>query len=226
MDYYGSMKFVFCLVAALYLPLGVFAQALVPTVAPEPAPPASPIDAPLFYQLLLGELNVQGGEPGTGYSLLLDAARKTNDADLYQRAVDVALQSRAGDAALQAARAWTQAQPSSQPAWRITLQILIALNQTGEIGELLKAQLAALPVQERSAAISAIPRAFSRVSDKKEAARIVEQALAEHRNRPETGAAAWIATGRMRILAGDQNGALDAAQRALAFEPNAEGAAL
>lgn len=220
------MKLVFCLVAVLYLPVGVFAQTPVPATVPEPAPPASAIDAPLFYQLLLGELNVQDGDPGTGYSLLLDAARKTNDADLYQRAVDVALQSRAGEAALQAARAWSQAQPMSQAARRITLQILIALNQTGEIGNLIKAQLDALPVQDRPAAISAIPRAFMRVADKKEAARIVESSLAEHLSRPETGAAAWIALGRMRVLAGDPGGALDAARRAQAFDPGAKDAAL
>jgi tetratricopeptide (TPR) repeat protein len=220
------MKLAFCLVAALCLPVDGFAQASTPGAPPEPAPAASAIDAPLFYQLLLGELSVQGGDPGAGYSLLLDAARKTNDADLFQRAVDIALQSRAGDAALQAARAWSQAQPSSQAARQVTLQILLALNQIRETGDLLKVQLAALPVQERSAAISAIPRAFIRVSDKKEAARIVEQALAEHLNRPETGAAAWIAVGRMRVLAGDPKGALDAAQRAVAFDPHAEGATL
>ena len=226
LDYYGSMKLVFCLVAALHLPASVFAQAPASTVAVEPAPSASAMDASLFFQVLLGELDVQYGEPGTGFSKLLDAARKTNDPDLYQRAVDVALQARAGDAALQAARAWSQAQPASQAARRITLQILIALNQTGDIGELLRAQLAALPVQDRPAALAAIPRAFLRVSDKKEAARIVEQALAEHLNRPETGEAAWISTGRMRVLAGDPKGALDAAQRALAFAPQSEGAAL
>ena len=36
----------------------------------------SSLDADLFYQLLLGELNARGNEPGAGYSLMLDAARK------------------------------------------------------------------------------------------------------------------------------------------------------
>ena len=65
-----------------------------------------------------------------------------------------------------------------------------------------------------------------RVADKKEAARIVESSLAEHLSRPETGAAAWIALGRMRVLAGDPDGALDAARRAQAFDPGAKDAAL
>jgi tetratricopeptide (TPR) repeat protein len=220
------MKLVFCLVAALCLPMGVIAQLSTPTAAQDSPTSTSPMDAALFYQLLLGELNVQEGEPGTGYSLLLDAARKTNDASLFQRAIDVALQSRAGEAALQAARSWSQAQPSSREARQITLQILIALNRIGETGDLLATELAALPMNERSTAISAIPRGFSRASDKKEAARVVEKALAEHLVRPETGAAAWIASGRMRMLAGDPEGALDAARRALVFDPRATGALL
>ena len=32
---------------------------------------------PTVYQLLLGEMQVSAGEPGAGYSLILDAARKT-----------------------------------------------------------------------------------------------------------------------------------------------------
>ena len=226
MDYYESMKIAFCLVAALSLPFNAAAQSPAPEVTSETAPATSAMDAALFYQLLLGELNVQGGEPGTGYSLLLDAARKTNDAALYQRAVDVALQARAGDAALQAVTAWTRAQPASREARRIMLQILIALNRVGEIGDLLATEIAAVPLKDRSAAIAAIPQGFLRVSDKQLAAQIVEKALEAHLNQPETGAAAWITAGRMRLLANNQEGALDAARRAQAFNPRAEGAAL
>jgi tetratricopeptide (TPR) repeat protein len=145
---------------------------------------------------------------------------------LYQRAVDIALQSRAGEAALQAARAWQQAQPASRDARRLTLQILIALNRIGETGELLAAEIAATPLADRSVAISAIPRSFVRASDKQQAVRVVEQALADQLTRPETGAAAWIATGRMRLLADNPEGALDAARRAQAFDPREVGAAL
>ena len=78
----------------------------------------SALNAPLFYQLLLGELNVRAGEPGTGYSFILDAARKQRDPQLYRRAVEVALQARSGDAALAAARAWIQELPGSAEARR------------------------------------------------------------------------------------------------------------
>ena len=113
-----------------------------PAAAQAPPVPSS-LDGELFYQLLIGELNARAGEPAAGFALILDAARKTNDAQLYQRAADIALQSRSGDAALQAAQAWRQAQPASREANRYVLQILIALNRITETVEPLKNRTAA-----------------------------------------------------------------------------------
>ncbi|MBK7510137.1 MAG: hypothetical protein IPI16_19355 [Comamonadaceae bacterium] len=68
------------------------------------------------------------------------------------------------------------------------------------------------PLRDRAGIIAAIPRGFMRVTDSSElAARVVEQALADHLNRKETGAAAWVAIGRMRAMAGETAGALDVA---------------
>ena len=54
---------------------------------------------------------------------MLDAARRTSDEQLFQRAIDIALQARAGEQALAAARAWRQALPESLDALRYQLQI-------------------------------------------------------------------------------------------------------
>jgi tetratricopeptide (TPR) repeat protein len=198
--------------------------------AAQPQEPAgaqpSALDAELFYQLLLGELNVRGAEPSAGFSLVLDAARRTNDPALYQRAVEIAFQSRAGDAALQAARAWKQAYPTSRDANRYVLQILLALNRVQESAEPLKTELALADARERNAALGAIPRLYSRASDKKLAAAVVEQALADALANPATGAAAWTAVGRVRLNAGDTSGAVDAARRGQAVNPRSESPAL
>ncbi|HSV34099.1 MAG TPA: tetratricopeptide repeat protein [Ramlibacter sp.] len=191
-----------------------------------PAPTPTALDAELFYQLLLGELNALGTEASAGYSLILDAARKTNDPALYQRAVEVAFQARSGDAALQAARAWKQAQPTSREANRYVLQILVALNRVAESAEPLKAEIALTDAKDRSAVLGLIPRTYARVSDKKLAAAVVEQALADHLASPATGAAAWTAVGRLRLAATDSAGALDAARRGQAVNPRAESPAL
>ena len=189
----------FLVLAATTLPPLGFAQPARPqapanALAAEPsAPPSSALDGELFYQLLLGELNTYGGEAGAGYSLILDAARKTNDAKLYERAVTIALQSRSGESALLAARAWSKALPSSREANRYSLQILIGLNRIGETLEPLKSEITASPLRERAVMIGAIPRFYARASDKKLAAGVVEQALAEAMANPATGAAAWQA---------------------------------
>lgn len=188
--------------------------------------PVSALDAELFYEVLLGELNAAAGEPGAGYSLLLDAARKANDGALYQRAVEVALQARSGDAALLAARAWRQAQPGSREARAYTLQILIALNRLEEAGRMLEDDIAASPAGERAALIASAPRAFFRAPDRALAATVVESALARSVAQPETAPVAHVAIGRMRLLAGNAAGALASAQRAQALDPTAEGPVL
>jgi tetratricopeptide (TPR) repeat protein len=193
---------------------------------PSANPASSALDGELFYQLLLGELNVRSNEPGAGYALILDAARKTNDAKLYQRAVEIAFQSRSGDAALQAARAWREAQPGSREANRFVMQILIALNRLAESAEPLRAEIALAPPGERNVALSLVPRHYARAADRKLAAGVVEQALGTYLTPPDTGAAAWTAVGRMRLAASDPAGALDAARRAQAVNANAEGPAL
>lgn len=189
-------------------------------------PANSGLDAELFYQLLLGELNVRSEEPAAGFALILDAARKTGDATLYQRAVELAFQGRNGDAALQAARAWKQAFPQSREANRYVLQILVTLNRIPESAEPLKTEIALADPRDRAAVIAAVSRSYARVTDKKQAATVVEQALADYLSAPETGPAAWSAVGRLRLAAGDTAGAMDAARRGQAINPGAEGPVL
>ena len=191
-----------------------------------PEQDTSALDAELFYRLLIGEITAREGDAGAGYALILDSARKTNDAQLYQRAIDIALQSRSGDAALQAALAWRQAQPANRDPNRYVLQILIALNRIQDTLEPLKKGIELATIADRSRAISAIPTAYARVSDKKLAATVVENALGTYVINPTTAAAAWTTVGRMRLAAGDADGALDAAQRGQTADVMAEGPAL
>lgn len=194
--------------------------------AQDHAPTPSAMDGALFYQLLLGELNARGTEPGTGFALILDAARRTNDPSLFQRAVEIAFQNRSGDSALQAARAWKQAHPQSRDANRFVLQILLALNRVQDSAEPLKADISLADAKDRAAVISIIPRTYSRATDKKAAAAVVEQALADYVANPATGAAAWTTIGRTRLAAGDVPGALEAARRGQVVNAQAEGPAL
>ena len=237
-NYHGSMKkkpgFAFaCLWLAVPLAM---AQAAPPGAVPAAGPsglaeakaaqesaPHSALDSALFYQLLVGEITTQDGEPAAGFALMLDAARKTNDSRLYQRATDIALQARSGDAALQAASAWKQSFPASREANRYVLQILIALNRIADTVEPLKAELRMAQDSERADVVMAVPRAYARAGDKKLAASVVEEALGESLKNPATGSAAWTTVARMRLAAGDNAAALEAAQRGQSADASAEG---
>jgi len=188
-------------------------------LANEPIAQPSALTAELFYEILMGEMTTRSGDPGSGYALVLDAARRLRDGKLFQRAVEIALQSRSGDAALAASRAWQETLPNSRDARRIELQILIALNRIGETVEPLRAEIAATPQIERPMLMAVIARNYSRASDKKLAASVVEQALVDELKSPTTGGLAWATVGRLRLNAGDTSGALDAAFKGQQLDP-------
>jgi tetratricopeptide (TPR) repeat protein len=184
----------------------------------------SPSTAQLFYQVLIGEISATNGDAGAAVSLLLDAARKTNDAQLYKRATDLALQARAGDSALQAAKAWRQAQPKSPDANRYTLQILLALNRVAETSEPLKSLIELTPEVDRATILSALPSFYARAGDKKLAAAVVEQSLVAYLGSSKLAASAWTTVGQLRLAAGDAPAALEAVRQAHAAQAQSQGA--
>ena len=235
MDYYGPMVHFFRLLAAT---LATVLATGTPTAWAQPSsgtgssqnnelkPSAALLDATLFYEILIGEILARGGDPGTGYTLMLEAARRSNDERLYQRATDIALQSRSGESALVAAQAWKGAWPTSREANRYVLQILIALNRIEETAAPLKQELETAPAPGKAASLLALPQLYRRASDKTLAATVVEKALVNDLADPSAGAAAWTAVGRMRLMADNKSGALDAARRGQSLDPLSDGPAV
>lgn len=193
--------------------------------APEPAP-NSPLDAQLFYQLLIGELELRQGQPGNAFEIILDAAQRTRSDQLYRRAVDIALHARSGDQALLAVRRWREAVSESQDALRAQLQILSAMNRFGELAEPLNALLALTPVAERSGLISVMPRFLQRAPDKRQAAAQLEEMLESASRDPGTRAAALTASGRAWLAADDAQRSLANARDAVAHDAAAVGPVL
>ncbi len=214
---------------ALRLALLTAASCAVPVIGHAQASDAdktnnSAMTGELLYEILLGEMNLRQGEPAAGFSLLLDAARKSNDVQLYDRAVEIALQARSGDGALIAARSWTQAWPKDRKANNQLLQILLAVNQVSESLEPLKKEIALAPEAERDATINLIPRHYARVTDKKRAANLVQQALEPYLAKNNTtGAIAWTSLGRMRLAADEVPAAVEAAKKGQAADIKAQG---
>jgi tetratricopeptide (TPR) repeat protein len=212
-----------CLVV---LPVSAASQAARPEVPTASELTNSPLDAQLFYQLLIGEIELRNGEAGTAYQVVLDAARRTRDEQLFRRATDIALQSRAGEQALSAVMAWRLAVPNSTEAHRYLIQLLVVMNRPGETVEPLRALIEMTPAPERPALIQGLPRFFARVPDRVQTADVIEQALAPQLEVPATRAAARAAIGRAWLAVPDAAKALELARRAHADDPTADAPAL
>ena len=142
------------------------AASAAPTTPEEPAT-HSAMDAPLFYQLLIGEIELQGGQPGVAYQVLLDAAERTADEALFKRVVNIAIQARAGDQALRAARSWAEAVPTSTDALQSVVQLLALMNKPAEVAQPLSTLLRIAPAPQRPGYVLALPRLFQRAPDPK-----------------------------------------------------------
>jgi len=201
---------------------GTFSFAQTSPETPEPPVANSGMNGEMLYEILVGELNIQQGQPLVGFSLLLDAARKSNDSPLFARAVEIALKERSGDGALMAARSWSQALPKDRLANLNLLQILIALNKTNETLDPLKKEIAFSPVSERNAAIRLVPRYYARVTDSKAAVEVVQKALDSYTANTETTSAAWSSIGRMQMLNANLSGALQSVQKSMATNVKAD----
>lgn len=190
--------------------------------APEAAsiPERSSLDAQLFYQLLIAEVQANGGDAGSAYQLYLDAARRHQNGQLYQRAVEIALRARAGEQALSAAKAWRQALPQSRDAAEFTSQILIVLGRPGELAAPLRALIQLTPTPQQPQVLANLPRSLARLSDRQVAAQVLDEATQPWRQPPLELAEAWSASGEAWLMAKQPAKAMAAARKALSLQPD------
>jgi tetratricopeptide (TPR) repeat protein len=179
----------------------------------------SKLNSEWMLLILLGEMQVTQGNPGAGYSMIFEAARKSGDEAVYKRSVEVALAARSGQSALESAKAWKKAHPKSHEANSYVLQIQIALNQIAESVTTLRSSITLLPPEQQVEGIVGIPQIYSQVQDKELANAVVEQALTPFTTQDNTSAVAWATIGRMRIWAKKLPQAVEAAKLALAKSP-------
>ncbi|MBL8349333.1 MAG: tetratricopeptide repeat protein [Burkholderiaceae bacterium] len=215
-----SMR-VAALVAALACGASVAQPAALPTTVQNSA-----LDAALFYEVLIGEIELKSGRPGNAFGVILDAARRRGDDALYERAIEIALQARAGDQALDAAKAWRAAKPQSVAAMRYQSQILLALNRFDEVAEPMAAWLAAVPVIEQPGLIAGLPRLLQRIPEPKRTLALIDKLVAPYLDGAGTRTASRVALGRAQAAAGEPALALALARSAHADDPEAPGPVL
>ncbi len=209
--------------AALLMPGGAGAAEEETAASP---PVNSAMDDRLLYQLLVAEMALNGGDAGSAYELILDAARRTRDEGLFRRSVDIALQARAGEQALAASRAWRVAQPESAEATRLQLQVLILFKRAESLSEPLRALLAQTTAEDRPGVIATLPRFLQRAGEPRAIAQLLENALKPYSDPVATRTPVRVALGRAWLEAKDADRALALAQEAQALDPAAPGPVL
>ena len=93
-------------------------------------PPHRGLNARLLYKLLVGELASHRGDVPLSLEQYLDVARETRDAGVAARAAKLAVFARDEEKALEAARLWSDAEPSNVEARQVLASLLI---QTGDV---------------------------------------------------------------------------------------------
>ena len=187
-------------------------------------PVNSDIDAPLFYQLLVGELELTSGQPGVAYQVLLDAARRTGDEEVFKRVINIALQARAGDQALIAAKAWRDEMPASLEAQQMTIQLLAVMNRPTEVVEPLRAMLANTPSAQRPGLLASLPRLFQRAAEPKKVYSALVQVQQDAARQPDTRTVAQIVQARLALNAGETAQALSLTQDVAQATPESDDA--
>jgi hypothetical protein len=130
-----------------------------------------------MYLALVAEMQVRAGEAGVGYSLMLEAARKSDDPELFRRAVNIALQSRSGSAAVDAAQAWASELPTSAEPHRVLVQMLISMDRIEDSAISLEKMLDLTPANERSELLDLVGQVYARAKDTALAATVVAAKL-------------------------------------------------
>jgi len=90
--------------------------AAVQTPAPKPSLPPEPLTSDELYRILLGEIAGQRGRMDVAVPAYIEAAKKSQDPRVAERAVKVALYAQQSDQALLAARRWVALAPDNTEA--------------------------------------------------------------------------------------------------------------
>lgn len=212
--------------------LGLAIATAFPALAQTAEPAGTPVAAsPLpeqaltprtLYTFLLAEIAGARGEVDISVQAYADLAQRTRDPRIARRALEIALFARNLPAATEAARIWSETDPSSEEARRVLTGLL-----AGGDGQLeqVQAQLARMLSQSPEHIdnhLMGLNRAFGRVQDKQAVRTIVLRLTEPYADRPE----AHFARAQAAIAAADHMESLAAIETALGLRPDWEPAIL
>ncbi|MDH5218994.1 MAG: hypothetical protein OEX19_14930, partial [Gammaproteobacteria bacterium] len=87
-------------------------------------------EADLIYEILVGEIATQRGQPEVAATFYLDAAKISQDAEIAARAARIAGFAKQKEIALEAAKIWSEQDPENLEATRILAMFYIRNNRS------------------------------------------------------------------------------------------------
>ncbi|HZM34306.1 MAG TPA: tetratricopeptide repeat protein [Burkholderiales bacterium] len=213
------------LAATLVLPAGCLGQPVVKPPAGKPSaakpPAAAELSEPMLYEFLLGEIALQRGDAQLAAQTYLELARRTGDARVARRAVEVANQAQQPDLALEAAKTWYTLEPASPQALQVVAALLVAAKRVDEAEPYLQKLLSSEGVNVESGFMQ-LNRLLAGNPDKASNLRVVRKLAARYPTLPE----ARFAVAQAAYIADEDDAALAAIREAAALRPDWEVAAL
>lgn len=187
------------------------------------APPSDDaLNGEVLYKLLVGELASHRGDMLVALENYLEVARETRDAGVAARATKLAMFAHAEERGLEAARLWTDADPSSVEGRQVLASLLI---QAGEIDEAVEhlASIVEMVPEPPGAGYHRVAEILGAEKDTEAAVAVMRQLLRGH----EDSAEAQLALARLLVRTGNVDEAGTAVDRARELEPgNARAAVL
>lgn len=179
----------------------------------------SAMDAAMFYELLIADIQMGEGDYATAYQIFSRNAPKSHDERLYALALNSALLTHSGSNSLSAAQAWVKAYPQSRQANESLANIAIVMGQSSTAIQPLRDLIDQTPAPQREALIRALPRVLARMSDSVAAAKVLDQTLQPYLQSGPSQTAAQLTMAQMWAQAKDAQRALNLLQAAQAKEP-------
>lgn len=178
------------------------------------------LSSDILYRVLASEVAAQRGVFGSAGTTMVGLARDTGDPRLARRGLEFFLAGGNLQGALEAARMWSRLAPTDIEASSTELALAAANGQTEGLAEALRGRIDAS--QDKVAALSQALAVLGRLSDRRLALQILDQALSERVKRlPE----ARMALADVAQAAGNTPRALSEARMALLASPASEEAA-
>jgi tetratricopeptide (TPR) repeat protein len=196
-----------------------FACALAAAQSPDKS--VEELSEPTLYDFLLGEIALQRGDLPLAAKTYLELARRTRDARVARRAVEIANQARLPELALNAARLWHDLEPTSGHALQVLAATLVTAKRVDEAGPVLEKLFSAEGVSRENAFMQ-VNRLLGGNPDKAANLRVIRTLAGKY---PQL-AQAHFAVAQAALTAGDDKAAIAAAHEAQKIRPEWELAVL